>query len=123
MALTIVRTLCRRGRPMPVGGGSSGSSRRHSVSERSVRYPWVSMPTAYSAPMFPRFSPVFRRSLTREKYCDDSPRLKPGAAGLTLVCRPTPLVRVHPVERTFLTDSPLGWHLFNDVAACTRRND
>src|SRR5258708_7712934 len=54
---------------------------------------------------------------------DDSPRLKPGASGMTLVCRPTPLVRFHAVERTFLTDSPLGWHLFTDGAACTRRND
>jgi hypothetical protein len=41
---------------------------------------------------------------------DDSPRLKPGAAGMTLVCRPTPLVQFHPVERALLTDSTLGWH-------------
>src|SRR5258708_4702688 len=63
------------------------------------------------------------RSLGQHLLGDDSPRLKPGASGMALVCRPTPLVRFHPVERTFRTDSTLGWHLFTDGAACTRRND
>ena len=53
---------------------------------------------------------------------DDSPRLKPGASGMTLVCRPTPIVRFHPVERALLTDSTIGWHRFKDGDAVTRRN-
>ena len=43
---------------------------------------------------------------------DDSPQLKPGASGMTLVCRPTPLVRLHPLGRALLTDPNTGWHLF-----------
>ena len=57
-----------------------------------------------------------------EKDSDDSPRLKPGASGMTLVCRPTPIVRFHPVERALLTDSTIGWHRFKDGDAVTRRN-
>jgi hypothetical protein len=42
---------------------------------------------------------------------------------MTLVCRPTPIVPFHPVERALLTNSTLGWHLSNDVDAFARRND
>jgi len=45
-------------------------------------------------------------------FSDDSPQLKPGASGMTLVCRPTPLVRLHPLGRALLTDPNTGWHLF-----------
>ena len=57
------------------------------------------------------------------QFSDNSPRLKPGASGLTLVCRPTPVVQFHPVERALLTDSTIGWHLAKDADAFTRRND
>ena len=41
---------------------------------------------------------------------------------MTLVCRPPPIVRFHPVERALLTDSTIGWHRFKDGDAVTRRN-
>src|SRR5262245_27367183 len=42
---------------------------------------------------------------------------------MTLVCRPTPIVQFHPVERALLTDSTIGWHLSKDADGFTRRND
>jgi len=41
--------------------------------------------------------------LTGGLACDDSPRLKPGASGMTLVCRPTPFVRFMHTSETKLT--------------------
>ena len=56
----------------------------------------------------------FEQALVRlgKDLSDDSPQLKPGASGMTLVCRPTPLVRLHPLGRALLTDPNTGWHLF-----------
>jgi hypothetical protein len=54
-------------------------------------------------------------------FSDDSPRLKPGASGLTLVCRPPPRGQFHPVERALLTDSTMGGHRVDGILPQTLR--
>ncbi len=43
--------------------------------------------------------------------CDDSPRLKPRASGMTLVCRPTPSFEASPMsEHSSKINSCIAWH-------------